>query len=83
MKYIAQGIINETKYIISLNPKSDFSIIKLLIIRGDEIKTIKLNKEDIIKDNFNELYNNLVFNIVEFINDYNYAGEIKEYKKKI
>ena len=76
MKYITQGIINETKYIISLNPKSDFSVIKLLITRGDEIKTIKINIEDIINNNFNELYIHLVHYVEEYIHEY--TKEVEE-----
>ena len=70
MRYITHGIINETKYIISLNPKSDFSVIKLLINRGDEIKTIKINIEDIIENNFKELYIHLVHYVEEYIHEY-------------
>ena len=79
MKYITQGIINETKYIISLNPKSDFSVIKLLITRGDKIKTIKINIEDIINNNFNELYIHLVHYVEEYIHEYSHEVEEAHY----
>ena len=51
MNYVTNGIINEIKYLISLNPKYDFTVIKLLLHRGNEIKSIKINKEDILKIN--------------------------------
>ena len=55
MDYITTGIINETKYILWLNTKYDYNVIKLLMTKGNDIKTIKLNRDDILKKNFRDL----------------------------
>ena len=70
MDYITTGIMNETKYILSLNHKSDFSVIKLLINKGDKIKTIQLKREDTMNNNFKAVKDSLRELVLIYQNEY-------------
>jgi hypothetical protein len=70
MEYITRGIINETNVVLSQH-KSDFSVIKLFLSRNGDIKTIKLKRKDILNNNFNAVYGELMEVVYGFIDHYN------------